>query len=429
MSLLLKGGRIIDPVSKTDEVADLLVKDGEIVAPGSLSPDSECTELDLSGKMVFPGFIDMHVHLREPGREDKETIKTGSMAAVAGGFTGIACMPNTDPVNDCETVTRYILEKAEDAGKANVYPVGAVTKGLKGSELAEIGEMFKAGIVAVSDDGMPVQNNQVMRRALEYVGIFDIPILDHCEDINLAAGGFMNESFVSTELGLRGINSAAEELQVARDAILSRLTGSRVHICHISAAESLEHVKRAKGEGIRITCEAAPHHFILTEENVRTFDPNFKMNPPLRSRKDVDAILEGLVDGTVDCIATDHAPHLKMDKQETFDVSANGIIGLETSIPLVCDRLLHKGLITPLRMAELMSSNPAGILGLERGSLAAGSVADITVIDPEMVATVDPEKFASKARNCPFAGWELKGWPVMTIVGGSVAWQSPAFQG
>ncbi len=429
MSLLLKGGRVIDPGRKMDEVTDLLVKDGKIVETGSISPGKDCTVVDVTGKMVFPGFIDMHVHLREPGREDKETIQTGSNAAVAGGFTGIACMPNTDPVNDCETVTRFIKEKAEVAGKANVYPVGAVTKRSAGKELAEIGEMRKAGIVAVSDDGMPVQDNQVMRRAMEYSKIFDIPVLDHCEDIQLAAGGFMNESFVSTELGLRGINSAAEELQVARDVILSRLTGGRVHICHISAAESLNHVKRAKAEGINITCEAAPHHFILTEDNVRTFDPNFKMNPPLRSQKDVDALLEGLADGTVDCIATDHAPHLKMDKQETFDVSANGIVGLETSVPLVCDRLMHKGVITPLRMAELMSSNPARILGLDRGSLEPGSVADITVIDPEMESVVDPEKFESKARNCPFAGWKLKGWPVLTIIDGRIAWQSPSISG
>ena len=429
MSLLLKGGRVIDPGRKMDEVTDLLVKDGKIVEAGSISPGKDCTVVDVAGKMVFPGFIDMHVHLREPGREDKETIKTGSNAAVAGGFTGIACMPNTDPVNDCETVTRFIKEKAEVAGKANVYPVGAITKHSAGKELAEIGEMRKAGIVAVSDDGMPVQNNQVMRRALEYSRIFDIPVLDHCEDIQLAAGGFMNESFVSTELGLRGINSASEELQVARDVILSRLTGGRVHICHISAAESLNHVKRAKAEGISITCEAAPHHFILTEDNVRTFDPNFKMSPPLRSQKDVDALLKGLADGTVDCIATDHAPHLKMDKQETFDVSANGIVGLETSVPLVCDRLMHKGVITPLRMAELMSSNPARILGLDRGSLEPGSIADITVIDPEMESVVDPEKFESKARNCPFAGWKLKGWPVLTIIDGRIAWQSPSIAG
>ena len=429
MTLLLKGGRIIDPGRHIDEVTDLLVENGLIVDTGRFTVKKDWTVVDVSGKLVFPGFIDMHVHLREPGREDKETIKTGSMAAVAGGFTGIACMPNTDPVNDCETVTRHIIEKAEDADKANVYPIGAVTKKSEGKELAEISEMIKAGIVAISDDGRPIQNNQVMRRALEYAGIFDIPLLDHCEDLDLAADGAMNESFVSTELGLRGISSTAEEIQVARDVILSRLTGSRVHICHISASESLEHVRNAKAQGIRISCEAAPHHFILTEDNVRTFNPNYKMNPPLRSQRDVDAVIEGLVDGTVDCIATDHAPHLKMDKQETFDVSANGIVGLETSVPLVCDRLLHKGLITPIRMAELMSLNPARILGLDRGTLAPGRVADITVIDTEMVSVVDPEKFASKARNCPYAGWKLRGWPVMTVVSGRIAWQSPEFKG
>ncbi len=401
MTLLFKGGRIIDPGRNIDEVTDLLVENGLIVDTGRFTVKKDWTVVDVSGKLVFPGFIDMHVHLREPGREDKETIKTGSMAAVAGGFTGIACMPNTDPVNDCETVTRHIIEKAEDADKANVYPIGAVTKKSEGKELAEISEMIKAGIVAISDDGRPIQNNQVMRRALEYAGIFDIPLLDHCEDLDLAADGAMNESFVSTELGLRGISSTAEEIQVARDVILSRLTGSRVHICHISAAESLEHVRNAKAQGIRISCEAAPHHFILTEDNVRTFNPNYKMNPPLRSQQDVDAVIEGLVDGTVDCIATDHAPHLKMDKQETFDVSANGIVGLETSVPLVCDRLLHKGLITPIRMAELMSLNPARILGLDRGTLAPGRVADITVIDPEMVSVVDPEKFLGQGSALP----------------------------
>lgn len=428
MIVLLKGGRIIDPGRNLDQVSDLLVKDGKIIESGKIKGKDGWSVVDLSGKMVFPGLIDMHVHLREPGREDKETIRTGSMAAVAGGFTGIACMPNTDPVNDCETVTRYIKEKAEDVNKANVYPVGAITKRSEGRELAEIGEMLKAGIVAVSDDGRPVQNNQVMRRAMEYAGIFDIPVLDHCEDMHLAAEGSMNESFVSTELGLRGINSAAEEIQVARDVILSRLTGTRVHICHISAAESLEQVRSAKARDIRISCEAAPHHFILTEDNVRTFDPNYKMNPPLRSHRDVEAVIEGLVDGTIDCIATDHAPHLKLDKQETFDVSANGIIGLETSVPLVFDRLVLKGVITPLRMAELMSLNPARILGLDRGTLGPGCTADITVIDPEMEATVEPENFASKARNCPFAGWKLKGWPVMTMVSGRIAWQSPSLK-
>jgi dihydroorotase len=377
----------------------------------------------VKGLIVSPGFIDMHVHLREPGREDKETIETGSRAAVAGGFTSVACMPNTNPVNDCEAITRFIVEKARDANLANVFPVGAITKGSRGKELAEIGEMFKAGAVAISDDGLPVQNNQIMRRALEYAKIFDIPVLDHCEDLNLAADGSMNEGPISTEIGLRGQSSASEELHVARDVILGRLTESKVHICHISTKDSLEWVRRAKRDGAKVTCEVAPHHFALSEVSVRSYDPNFKMNPPLRSQSDVDAMLEGLSDGTIDCIATDHAPHTRIDKEVPFEDAANGVIGLESAVPLVWDLLVHKEIITLPRAVELLSVNPSRILGLGRGTLAEGSVADVTVVDPEKEVVIDASKFLSKGRNCPFDGWALKGAPAMTLVRGRVVWK------
>jgi dihydroorotase len=332
-------------------------------------------------------------------------------------------MPNTSPVNDCEAITRFILEKARNVNLANVFPVGAITKGSLGKELAEIGEMRKAGVVAISDDGLPVQNNQIMRRALEYAKIFDIPVLDHCEDLELAAQGAMNEGSTSTELGLRGQSAAAEELHVVRDVILGRLTASRVHICHISTKESLEWVRKAKAQGATVTCEVAPHHFALSELEVRSYDPNFKMAPPLRSQSDVDAMLGGLSDGTIDCIATDHAPHTRIDKEVPFENAANGVIGLESAVPLVWDRLVHAEVVSLPRAVELLSLNPSRILSLDRGTLAEGAVADVTVVDPEKEIVIDSSKFRSKSRNCPFDGWKLKGAPVLTLVKGRVVWK------
>jgi dihydroorotase len=422
MTILLKGGVVVDPAQDLNKKTDVLLEKGQIARLGRIGAQEGWRVIDVSGMYVMPGLIDMHVHLREPGQEYKETIETGVRAAVAGGFTGVACMPNTDPVNDCEAITRYILEKARQANLANVYPVGAITKGSNGKELAEIGEMVRNGALAISDDGKPVKNNQIMRRAMEYSRIFDVPVLDHCEDCDLAAHGVMNEGAVSTELGLRGMHGAAEELDVVRDIMLSRLTGARVHICHISCKEALDAVREAKAQGLKVTCEVAPHHFTLTDENVRTYDPNYRMNPPLRTGNDVEAMISGLADGSIDCIATDHAPHAQIDKDVTFEEAANGVIGLETSVPLVWDQLVRKDVISISRMVELMSLNPSRILGLDRGTLKVGSVADVTVIDPEREVTVDASEFESKSRNCPFDGWQLRGGPVLTIVKGRVAW-------
>ena len=420
MSLLLRGGRVVDPSQDLDRRADLLLEDGKVVAVGNLAAGKGHEVIDVAGCVVAPGFVDMHVHLREPGREDKETILTGSRAAAAGGFTSIVCMPNTTPVNDNAAITRFILERAAEAGLVNVYPTGAITLGSQGEQLAEIGEMHAAGIVAVTDDGRPVQNSQVMRRAMEYARIFDIPVMDHCEDLFLAAGGCMNEGQASTRLGLRGMSRAAEELHVVRDIILSRITGGRVHILHISTRESLDQVRAAKAQGIRVTCEVLPHHFTLTDDDIQDFDTDFKMMPPLRERADVEAMLEGLADGSIDCLATDHAPHTRLDKEEPFEEAASGVIGMETAIPICWEHLVRAGVVPVPRLVELFSLNPSRILKLGKGTLAEGADADVTVIDPDRRQVVDPSRFRSKGRNCPFRGWELRGAAVLTVVGGRV---------
>ena len=422
MTLLIRGGRVVDPAQGLDRQADVLVEDGKVVEVGKVSPKKQWEIIEAKGCLVTPGLIDMHVHLREPGYEEKETIQTGARAAVAGGFSSVACMPNTNPVNDCEAVTRFICERAREVGLVNVFPVGAVTKGSQGRELAEMGQMVEAGAVAFSDDGRPVSNHQIMRRAMEYAKIFDVPILDHCEDPDVTARGSMNESRVSTELGLRGANALAEELHVARDLMVARLTGGRVHICHLSSCHSLHWVRRGKAEGINITCEVAPHHLVLTDEAVRSYDTNLKMNPPLRTQEDVHALLEGLADGTVDCIATDHAPHLRQDKEVTFEEAAHGVIGLETAVSLVWEFLVNRDVISPSRAVELMSLNPSRILKLGRGSLEPGRPADVTLIDPAKEVVVDVAEFHSKGRNCPYHGWRLRGAPVMTIVSGRVSY-------
>ncbi len=420
MALLIRGGKIVDPSQKLDQKADLLVEKGRVVGLGRIRAKKSWRTLEVSGWVVCPGFVDVHVHLREPGREDKETILTGSRAAVVGGFTSIVCMPNTEPVNDTATVTQFIREQARKAGLVNIFPTGAITKGLLGKELAEIGEMVKAGVVAVTDDGNPVENNQIMRRALEYAKIFDVPVFDHCEDRSLAAGGDVNEGAASTRLGLRGMSRAAEELHVVRDIILSRITKSRVHIAHISTRESLEWVRQAKAQAVRVSCEVTPHHFVLSDQDICDYDTNFKMSPPLRTPEDVEAMREGLKDGTIDCIATDHAPHTSLEKELAFEEAANGIIGMETAVPLAWEFLVRGEIISPSRLVELMSCNPSRIFKLGRGTLKEGGVADVTVIDPDQEVAIDVSKFKSKGRNCPFHGWKLHAVPMLTIVAGRV---------
>jgi dihydroorotase len=422
MHLILRQGRVVDPSQKLNKVADLGIEDGRVVEIAPHLRRRGRKEIDARGLIVAPGFIDMHVHLREPGREDSETIESGTNAAARGGFTAVACMPNSLPVNDSEAVTSFILERAREVSKIAVYPIGAITKGSHGETLAEIGEMRRSGIVAISDDGHPVQNSQIMRRAMEYSRLFDLPVIDHCEDKDLAAGGCMNEGYHSTILGMKGINPAAEEIHVVRDAILARQTGARVHIAHISTRESLEWVRRAKKEKIAVTCEATPHHLLLTEAQVTSYDTNMKMNPPLRTQQDVDALVEGISSGLIDVIATDHAPHNANDKMLEFDRAPFGVVGLETAVSLIMDRFVRTGVLTLDRMVQLFSSAPARILKLERGTLNPGAWADVTVVNPDLQVEVRSSEFVSRSRNTPFEGWKLRGAAVYTIVKGRVVW-------
>jgi dihydroorotase len=423
MQLILRQGRVVDPSQKLNKVADIAIDNGRVMEIAPKISQKGRKEIDARGLVVLPGFIDMHVHLREPGREDAETIESGTNAAARGGFTGVACMPNTQPVNDSSTVTSYILKKAQEVSKIAVYPIGAITKGSQGKTLAEIGEMHRAGIVAISDDGHPVQDSQVMRRAMEYSKLFNLPVIDHCEDKDLVAGGVMNEGYHSTLLGLRGMNPAAEEVQVVRDAILARQTGAHVHIAHISTRRSLEAVVRARKEdAVAITCEVTPHHLLLTDELVTSFDTNTKMNPPLRLQADVDALVQGIISGDIDVIATDHAPHCIGDKMLEFDRAPFGIVGLETAVALLCDRFVRTNLIPIERLVQLFSANPARILNLDRGTLAQGSWADITVLDMNRKQEVRSSEFMSRSRNTPFDGWKLCGGPAMTIVKGKIVW-------
>lgn len=418
MNLLIKNGHIIDPANKADEKLDLFVSDGKIAKlgkAGALSAD-HARVIDATGKLVVPGLIDMHVHLREPGFEYKETISTGTESAKAGGFTSICCMPNTNPVNDNRAVTEFILSQARDAA-AGVFPIGAITKGSKGEELAEMGELHLAGCRAVSDDGKPVMNAAIMRRAMEYSKIFDMLIVSHCEDSSLAAQGVMNEGIVSTELGLRGIPRAAEDVMTSRDIALAELTGCRLHIAHVSTSGSVSLIRAAKARGVRVTAETCPHYFSLTEEAVRGYNTMAKMNPPLRTAEDVSAIKEGLRDGTIDVIATDHAPHAMDEKSGEFDYAPFGIVGLETSLGLTL-RLVDEGVLSLAEAIRKLSSNPAAILKINKGSLSVGADADITLIDQHAEWSVDASQFKSKSRNTPFNGWKLKGRAMQTIVRG-----------
>jgi len=420
-TLLLKGGRVIDPANGVDGAHDMVIVDGRIdrlSAPGPAPKGADI--IDVSGKVVCPGFIDIHVHFREPGFEYKETVASGTRAAAAGGFTAVACMANTHPVNDNRSITDYILAKAQSEGVVRVYPIGAVTRGLEGKELAELAELAEAGCVAFSDDGKCVTNAGLYRRAMEYTLPFGTPVISHAEDGCLARGYAMHEGVVSMELGIPAAPAAAEDVMVARDIVLAELTGAHVHIAHLSTAGAVRMVREAKARGVRVTAEVTPHHLVLTDEAVRTFDGNMKMAPPLRSKRDMEALLEGLADGTIDCIATDHAPHATSEKEGEFDHAAFGIVGLETAVSILLDRVVSAGVISLPTMVARLTKDPARLLSLPGGSLAPGAAADITVLDLAAKVTVAPNRFKSKSRNTPFGGWELTGAPVMTLVGGKV---------
>ena len=418
-----KGAHIVDP-GNINEHRDLLIKDGRIhglLDPGAVDPEPGIQTIDVTGMILVPGLIDIHVHLREPGHEYKETIRSGLMAAAHGGFTAVCPMPNTNPVNDSAQVTRFILERAKEAGLCRVYPVGAITRGLKGDTLAEYGDMKKAGMVAITDDGRPVDNARVMRRAMEYAAGLGLPVISHSEELSLAKDGAMNEGTVATRLGIRGIPNAAESIMVMREIALAELTNARVHIAHVSCEESVEAIRQGKKRGVKVTCETAPHYFTLTDKAVADYDTHAKMNPPLRSEKDRLAVIAGLIDGTIDCIATDHAPHSPLEKEVEFDQAAFGIIGLETSLALSL-KLVHDGLITMETLVEKMSRNPALFLGIDN-RLVSGNPGDITVIDPDKVHVLNPATFVSKSRNTPFAGLQVKGEAFLTMVEGRIIYQ------
>ncbi|MBW6485426.1 MAG: dihydroorotase [Syntrophobacterales bacterium] len=422
MNLLLKGGRVIDPSTGVDQVQNLLIKNGKIAGRGEEAQvlnDPELGVIDITGKTVVPGLIDMHTHLREPGDEYKETIASGSEAAAAGGFTSIACMPNTHPVNDNRSTTEFILKRAAECGLVNIYPLAAISLKSEGAILSEFWDLKEAGAVGFSDDGKPVTNSALMRRALEYASSLDMPIISHCEDVNLSAGGVMHEGAVSAEIGLIGIPAAAEEIMVARDILLAEYTGARIHIAHVSTKGSVRLIREAKARGIRVTAETAPHYFMLTDEALRNFDTFAKVYPPLRGEKDREAIREGLSDGTIDTIASDHAPHARTDKELEFDYAANGITGLETSLSLSLS-LVQGGTLTLPELIKKMTLNPARILHVPKGTLAVGADADITVIDTQREWIVDPRMFRSRGKNTPFQGQQLRGKAVLTIVGGEI---------
>lgn len=422
--VLLKGGRLLDPSSSLDAVGDLLLRDGKIESVGgSLGTPDGALVIDCAGQVVAPGFIDVHCHLREPGREDVETILSGARAAAAGGFTAVCAMPNTDPVTDNQAAVGFVLKQGRAANAARVYPYGAISIGQKGERLAEFGEMVGAGAVAVSDDGRPVVNAQLMRTALEYARTFGIPVADHCEEPTLAAGGDMNEGFVSARLGLKGIPAEAEEIMAIRDILLARLTGGHVHLCHMSTKGSVELIRWGKERGIRVTAEACPHHLSLTEDEVEGYDANAKMNPPLRSLADVEAVQQAVKDGTIDVIATDHAPHHTDDKHREFSNAPNGIVGLETALAVNLTWLVKSQIISLATLVDRMACAPARIFGLPGGMLRRGSLGDITVFDPDLAWTVDPNGFLTKGRNTPYGGRTLHGRVGCTLVDGRVVFQ------
>jgi dihydroorotase len=419
-TLRITNGRVIDPSQGIDQVTDVWIRGEHILALGPQTQYPATRTLDASGKIVSPGLIDMHVHLREPGREEDETIATGTASALAGGVTSVACMPNTEPALDSQAAAEFVYLQAERAGNANVFPVGAVTKGRRGEELAEIGGLVEGGAVAFTDDGSPVSSAEIMRRALEYCRMFDKAVLSHAEDLELTRGGVMNEGFESMRLGLRGMPAAAEEVMIHRDIELAELTGGRLHILHVSTAGGVELIRRGKQRGVRVSGEACPHHFTLTDKCLRTFDSNYKMAPPLRTDADVQAIIEGLKDGTLEVIATDHAPHAPEKKMRELDQAPNGIIGLETLLPICVLALIEPGHLSWPELLAKLTVNPARVLGIDRGTLRPGAEADVTVIDPVAEWTIDPSRFRSKSRNCPYAGWKVRGRAWAVIVGGDL---------
>ncbi len=420
--ILIKGGRVISPAQKLDKTCDVLIEKGKIVAIGKGLDDKGAKVIDAAGKIVTPGLVDIHVHLRDPGLEYKEDIASGTLSAVTGGFTSVACMPNTQPVNDNQTVTSYILNKAAQEGHCRVFPIASISKGLEGESLTGMGELKELGVTAVSDDGKPVSNPQLMRRAMEYAKPFGLTIVSHAEDLDLVGGGVMNEGPVSTELGLKGITWVSEDSATAREVMLAECTGANLHVAHVSTRGSIDIVRQAKKRGVSVTCEVAPHHFTLTDEAVRGYNTNAKMNPPLRGAEDREAVRQGLADGTVDAIATDHAPHHIDEKNVEFNIAMNGIVGLETALPLSL-QLVEDGVIDLPRAIALLTSGPAGALNLPVGQLQEGGDADIAIIDTELEWTVDAQKLASKSKNTPFDGWKMKGAAVCTIVAGKIVYQ------
>jgi dihydroorotase len=423
LTLRISNGRVIDPSQGIDQAADLWIRGETILGIGPQPQVQADRVIDAAGKIVCPGLIDMHVHLREPGREEDETIATGTAAALAGGVTSVACMPNTEPALDSQAAAEFVYLQAARAGHANVFPVGAITKGRKGEELAEIGGLVEGGAVAFTDDGSPVVSAEIMRRALEYCRMFDKAVLSHAEDLELTRGGVMHEGFESMRLGLRGMPAAAEEVMVHRDIALAELTGGRLHILHVSTARSVELIRQARQRGVRVSGEATPHHFTLTDKCLRTFDSNFKMAPPLRTEEDVQGLIAGLKDGTLEVIATDHAPHAPEKKMRELDQAPNGIIGLETLLPICVLSLIEPGHLTWPQLIEKLTINPARVLGINRGTLKPGAKADVTVIDPTAEWTIDPNQFRSKSRNCPFAGWKVRGRAYAVIGAGQVKFE------
>ena len=423
--LLIRDGHLIEPSAGIDERRDILIEDGRVAAIEPRVEAADAEVVDAGGCFAAPGFLDIHVHLREPGIEHAETIETGAKAAAAGGFTSVCCMPNTIPVNDSPTVTSFIVERARHSAIVNVFPIGAITKGSKGEQLAEIGAMKKAGIVAISDDGLPVMNSRVMRRAMEYAASFDLTVIDHCEDLNLSMGGDIHEGAQSVRLGLRGIPGCSEDVMVARDIILSEVTGGAVHIAHISTRNAIEMVRHARRLGIRVTSEVTPHHFALTDSDIAGYDGNYKMKPPLRGHIDKQAVIEGIIDGVIDAIATDHAPHTGNMKMQEFERCPFGVTGLETAIALTLEELVHPGKISLKHMVELFTTGPARVIGLDRGKLFVGGPGDVTLFSTSREWVFDVNESQSKSKNSPFHGRVFRGGPVATIVAGKTVWQAP----